>query len=921
MNPPAALGADDFPAFFEGVHGFEPFSWQRRAAAELIEGSLWPTLEAPTGAGKTSLLDCIVFALACQTGDEGQRTVPLRTFWCVDRRSVIDQVFVHVERLRDAIASGQGIVGTVRERLEAIDGLGGLIVQRWRGGLDESAEQLRITGPSVICSTVDQLGSRLLFRGYGTSRRSRPLDAALVGNDSLIVLDEAHIAEPFLQTLNTVRGLAEPEDLSSPTRPVRSLVLSATLPEDVATGFVLNDEERRDELIAQRLDCKKRVRLLKKSASLASEASKLARSAKVAIGAFPVIGVVANTVGEARASHADLVEQDREAILVIGPCRPFERDKLLERIPKRADRAHLDGPFFVVATQTIEVGVDLDFDGLVTEACPLPSLLQRLGRLDRFGKLYASTAEPSVATVVATNKQDPVYGETALETWQWLDEHADKRELVLDAERILALRSEGPPESHRPLTPILAEWHLEALVQTTVDPTPTPEIGPFLHGDEALESADVRVVWRVDLELGNPLTSAAERDGLWVEIARLAPPRPHEAIALPIGRARSSLRHPDRAVTADFGDLESVRSSPEQGHGTSGHRVLRWDRKEPEVIEATAIKPGDTLLLPASYGRADEYGWSPKPTGPVRDVGDLASDTRRMRVVPGLPHVSEPMLRATEEPLESLRAGTIDTREAYGQALVALEELATDERGAIPHPALAALPRHGELVPHPSGRGAVLLGKAAGDRHARPRRVEYQAHVDGVVGRVAATAAALQLAGSVAAALVEAARLHDVGKLDRRFQAWMQGSAHASGSPLAKSGRTQNTPMDRRLRAQAGWPEGARHELLSAALADRFCARGDGDEVNLITHLIACHHGQHRPFYGPEADHDPVEVEFEPDDSATLSLPSDARVPWPEHARRFAELNRRFGAWGLAALEAALVLSDRAVSAEEQNGP
>lgn len=908
MSQQGGLSADDFAAFYEAVHGFAPFAWQRRAAAELVDGSLWPTLEAPTGAGKTSLIDCVVFALACQVGKGGERTVPLRTFWCVDRRSVIDQVFAHAERLGTALERGGGVVSAVRERLERIDGLGGLVVQRWRGGLEESPEPLRITGPAVICSTVDQLGSRLLFRGYGTSRASRPLDAALVGNDSFIALDEAHIVEPFLQTLGAVRRLAQPHDGNAPTRPIHSLVLSATLPSDAPAGFVLNEQEKQDQLIAKRLSCLKRIRL-SKSRQLVSEAAKLAAGAPTSTP--PVIGIVANTVGTARATYTKLVEQGRSAILVIGPCRPFERDGLLGEIPARADRTNLDAPLFVVATQTIEVGVDLDFDGLVTEACPLASLVQRLGRLDRYGELYADTAEPGIATVVASGRDDPVYGKTALETWQWLEQHADDGGLLLDAKHIAGLRAEDPPEAERPLTPVLAEWHVEALVQTSIDPAPTPAIGPFLHGDEALDVADVRLVWRGDFDV----------DGSrWIEIARLCPPRPHEAISLPIGRVRSWLLGSPKAAQADFGDLDPAGSDSEGVRREGGRRAVRWDRKEPQAVDAEAIKPGDTLLVPAAYGGVDKYGWDPARTDAVEDVADFAPSGRRLRVSQSLAHISAPMQGAVEQPQERLQAGEIDSREAYAHALAALRDLPEDEIEPRLRATLATLPSHGELTPHPGG-GVVLLGKALGSGDAQPRRISYEAHVDGVVDRVTATAAALRLDESLADALVEAARLHDAGKLDPRFQAWMHGTSEAGTPLLAKSGRHSRTPLDRRLRDQAGWPAGARHELWSAALADRLCAITHSDERELITHLIAAHHGQHRPFYGREADAEPIEIEFEDAGSEKISLPSNARVSWPEHARRFVKLNHRFGPWGLAALEAALVLSDHAVSAREQLGP
>ena len=82
------------------------------------------------------------------------------------------------------------------------------------------------------------------------------------------------------------------------------------------------------------------------------------------------------------------------------------------------------GKLFVVATQTIEVGANIDFDALVTEAATLDALRQRFGRLDRLGELK-KTCAAVVLRKADKGKEDPVYGEDLKQAWDWLKRQAN----------------------------------------------------------------------------------------------------------------------------------------------------------------------------------------------------------------------------------------------------------------------------------------------------------------------------------------------------------------------------------------------------------------------------------------------------------------------------------------------------------------
>lgn len=99
-------------------------------------------------------------------------------------------------------------------------------------------------------------------------------------------------------------------------------------------------------------------------------------------------GVIVNTVKKAQTIASQLQEMmpDFQVFLFhaqfLMPDRAEKERILLERLGKRSTPEQRD-KLIVVGTQVLEQSLDIDFDFLVTELCPMDLLLQRIGREHR----------------------------------------------------------------------------------------------------------------------------------------------------------------------------------------------------------------------------------------------------------------------------------------------------------------------------------------------------------------------------------------------------------------------------------------------------------------------------------------------------------------------------------------------------------
>ncbi len=939
-----ALHIDDFEAFFLESWDTLPFPWQSRLARQAWQERRFPqVLDLPTGVGKTAVLDIAVFLLALDQG----RSFPRRIGLVVDRRVVVDQAYQRASQLCERLAAGGEVRSKVADRLRAM-GLPGqepLIAVQLRGGIARDDDWARTpTQPLVFASTVDQVGSRLLFRGYGSSEGARPIHAGLLGQDTLLFLDEVHLSEPFRQTLQDITENYRGRDPSQPER-WQVVQMSATVGPTQSRPFQLDELDRQHAVLARRLQATKPCTLVEVQVRGKGAAARLLIANEAVQQALALvdethrtIGVVVNRVDTARHAWRNLKQKGVETILLTGRTRPFDRDQLLDtwadRLRSGRVRDPASPPLIVVATQCIEAGADFDLDGLVAECASLDALRQRFGRVDRLGELTAAETPARGVVIIGSNAlqaghSDPIYRDAMAATWAWM---RTQERPGFGIEELQAPTDDGSLLAPRPRAPVLMPVHLDLWCQTRPTPQADPDPAFWLHGPDR-GAPEVQVVWRAELD--GLLDEESRGDDAALEAVESCPPGSMEALSLPLWAVRAWLARTETDSPADVGlTVEDQRLEP-------GLRpAVAWRGDDSQVIRsADQIRPGDTLVVPCSYGGIAEGAWDPLASEPVPDLGSRTQWAQRRIAVLRL----HPLLLP-----ENISAPTAAIGDEGGPT-------SQDIADSL-HAAVEALPRDPWVTEILSHWGAVRWRRVQSwwvithaTAKARPavstsdesasflaRTVLLDSHLQGVGALAGHMAQLCGLDDAFVRALRLAGELHDLGKADPRFQRMLHGGdeiecalAIDEGRLLAKSAIGPGEHR-RRLLAQrtSGYPKGTRHELLSLAmaldnrqaLADRFLD-GREDLMDLVLHLVASHHGWCRPLPPPVVEPEQIEVKRSVSGIELRSNTQhgqtrlDGGVP-----DRFWLLSRRYGWWGLAWLETILRLADHRRSELESQG-
>ncbi len=809
---------DGFNAFFTKATSFSPHEYQVRIACGDSTGrnrdDTTPCesmlVDIPTGFGKTA---AVVMAWLWNRIENRREDWPRRLVYCLPMRALVEQTFQNTYLWLKSLGLSDEI------------GLHVLMGREDAGEWDIHPER-----NAVLVGTQDMLLSRALNRGYGMSRYRWPMHFGLLNNDCLWVMDEVQLMGPGLWTSAQLDWMRA--DRFKSLKPCFTWWMSATIrPKFLDTldrkkaklaiprCIPLGKRDRTHEILQARRPCRlwkppaSKTKTRKKESDNERFTRKLATNVVDEHQETSLSLVVCNTVSVAKQVYAavrDAYTGTSNIILLTSRFRAKDRkghqDKLLafeaarRRIVTDGNRTVSVPGLICVSTQVIEAGVDISARRLWSETAPWPSIVQRLGRLNRDGQLNGDARAWFWDGPEKPKRNARLIGPYEAE--------AVKLGHKLVKELVAVYESDEMVSAKDALAKLSARNEIKELIEKALTPAQEPcpraidvhglfstepdvfggftDVSPFVRNQD--ENADVTVfwrTWRADAEL-------RRSEGL----AGPAFIR-EEGCTVAIGRLREFLEKKNACIWDD--------------------RSEAWSR-----VRAPDIRPGMLVML-----RCDDGGYS-------SELGWTGSGSDKLDNVPppGEPHERFEDDRYSESGFWVTLKDHLEDTEREATHIVQAMNLDSDIGSAVVHASSEhdigkALPQWQDELPKPPPQEGGVWAKAP--------------------WQLAVTANASTAAPETEAILRR-----------RNLRYWQAGSREQDGGRIKFIWHTDSKVPPTTLECiravssvvrawNVPFRPGLRHEAATAlALWHRYYRSGGNAFTALSIYLSAAHHGKVR---------------------------------------------------------------------------
>lgn len=424
----ARFGLDD--EAFKERFGFLPNPTQADiiSTATDAESSGIYIIEAPMGLGKTEAALALSEILAARAGAGGM-------FFGMPTQATSNGIFPRLEKWADGLAEDEQTLLAIklahgnaalnenyRELFTGhsnlnIESDSGLIVHDWFSGRKQTLLS------DFVIGTVDQLlmaalkQKHVMLKHFGLSGK-------------VVVVDECHAYDAYMsQYLDmAIKWLG--------IYKVPVIILSATLPEKRRAELIeaytdsekhrakhteayvdktIADEAWKHSLAYPLLTYTENNAVKQKALAFDGEnkevsvrriiRDEVAATAGYAVERGGCVGLIVNTVRKAQEIAAELQSAFPKAEVIIMHAqfimtdRAKREEQILKRVGKHSTPESRHG-LIIVGTQVLEQSLDLDFDLMITELCPMDLLLQRTGRLHRHNRVRPQGLETACCFVL-----------------------------------------------------------------------------------------------------------------------------------------------------------------------------------------------------------------------------------------------------------------------------------------------------------------------------------------------------------------------------------------------------------------------------------------------------------------------------------------------------------------------------------------